>query len=142
MPALTTKNFCTVLGTVTRSIFFVPNSALTNTARAPSRLNTTVFLLRPGMKLRPRIVSASPTATSLGATLVITGAFFFLAAWAEGATAPATAEATRATDAAAKAARREKGRMRARSSIALVIGRRARRLEANQWADGVITPRT
>src|SRR5215207_11507170 len=125
LPARIVKNFCTVSGTVTRSIFLVPNAALTNTARAPSRLNTTVFLLRPRLKLRPRIVSASPTATSLGATPVITGVFFF-AACADGATAPAAAETMRATEAARKAARRDKGRVRDRSSIALVIGGGAR----------------
>ena len=41
------KNSCSDAGTLMASIFFVPMSALANTARAPSRLNTTVFLLRP-----------------------------------------------------------------------------------------------
>ena len=128
---------------MTDSIFFVPICALTNTARAPSRLNTTVFRLRPAMKFLPRIVSVSPTATSIGETLVTTGALTFLRflAWASDASAPDPAEATMATNAAAKAARRDSGRMRARSSIALCIGASTLCLEATERCDGVTTPR-
>src|SRR5204863_8581012 len=101
-------------------IFAVPYWALTKTARAWARLKTTVFLLRPRRKWRPRMVSDSPTETFIGATFVITGGFVLLLASAGDATAPADAEATRAARAAIVAARR--GQMRARSSIALHIG--------------------
>ena len=76
------------------------------------------------------MVSVSPIEVFLGLTEVITGAFFFfLAACASGATAPASAEATMAPRAAIVAARRGIGRVRARSSIALDIGRDPSRLE-------------
>ena len=121
VPALSAKNSCSESGTVRRSILRVPTAALAKTARAPSRLKTTVFLSRPMRKLRPLIVSFSPTPTSIGETLVITGAFFFVAACA-GATSTAKTVAARATSAASQAARREWGRMRARSSISPDIG--------------------
>ena len=69
LPALSAKNSCSEAGTLSAIIFLVPTSALANTARAPSRLNTTVFLKRPRMKFLPRIVSVSPTATSSGRDL-------------------------------------------------------------------------
>ena len=130
VPALRPKNSCSDAGTLSVISFFVAMSALANTARAPSRLNTTVFLLRPRLKCLPRMVSVSPTATSIGDTLVTTGALTFLrlAAWALGA-APAVAGAASATSAVSMAARRSGEGMRARSSIALVIGGRAGRLE-------------
>jgi hypothetical protein len=141
VPPSTLRNSWSESGTLIESIRFVPISAFANTARAPRRLNTTVFLLRPFLKWRPRIVSFSPTATSSGATRVTTGAlrFFFLAS-AAGANAAASAVTRRATQAAIMATRRGRGRMRARSSIALVIGGRARPLEALRDPDGVSTP--
>ena len=141
LPALRAKNSCSESGTLMTSIFLVPTSAFANTARAPSRLNTTVFLKRPGTKCLPRMVRRSPTATSRGVTLVTTGALtFFLAALAVVA-APAVAGAASATRAATKAARRSGEGMRARSSIAPGIGRWSRPLESGSGGDGVSTPR-
>src|SRR5438270_3854470 len=59
----------------------VARSARTNTARARTRWKTTRFLNLPGMKLRPRMTSLSPTATLMGETPVMTGYAGRVAAW-------------------------------------------------------------
>src|SRR4051812_20710272 len=138
-PALVRSKSPTVGGTVITSIFLVEMSAFANTARAWSRLNSTVVFLRPWMKFRPRMVSFSPTATSSGATLVTTGAL--LASAAEGAIVATSAVTSRAAQAAIMAVRRGKGWVRARSSIAACIGERARRLEPDTAAMGCLPHR-
>ena len=71
-------------------------SAETNTARWPSRLNTTVFLPLPARKLRPVIVSWSPIAMFSGATLLTVGTDDVRAVAALAAAGIATANASRA----------------------------------------------
>ena len=72
-PAWMAKNSESEAGTSRRSSFAVPTGAFTKTARAPSRLNTTVFLFLPRRKFFPRISIVSPMATSMGRTEVTTG---------------------------------------------------------------------
>ena len=86
--------------------FEVPTCALTKTARAPSRLNSTVFLLRPRLKLRPLIVSVLPMLVCIGETDVTTGYFFAFFLEAVAVAAPAVAGASRAPRAPRRAARR------------------------------------
>ena len=62
-----------VSGTTTRICFAVASVVFTNTARAPSRLKTTVFLFLPRLKLRPRMTIVSPTLGFMGRTEVTTG---------------------------------------------------------------------
>src|ERR1044072_4137169 len=76
------------------------------------------------------MVRTSPIATSIGETLVMTGALTFFFACAGAAVAPANAEAIRsAASAAIMATRRGRGDVRATSSIAVRIGRSGARLE-------------
>ena len=62
-----------VSGTMTRICRAVASVFFTKMARAPSRLNTTVFLFLPRLKFLPRIVSVSPTLALSGVTAVTTG---------------------------------------------------------------------
>src|SRR3954452_13969398 len=103
-----------VSGTTTRICLAVASVLLANTAREPSRLNTTVFLFLRGLKLRPPMTRVSPTLGFIGRTDVTTGYFLALAA---AVAVPATAGTSSAVRAAPKAAGRAKWRMRARSSI-------------------------
>src|SRR4051794_20096153 len=111
---LSGRNARSVSGTTTRICLAVASVLLANTAREPSRLNTTVFLFLPRLKLRPRMTMVSPTLGFIGRTEVTTGYFLALAA---AVAVPATAGTSSAVRAAPKAAGRAKWRMRARSSI-------------------------
>ena len=75
LPPLLFSSGPSFAGTVTRSSFVVPMIAFT--ALPPLRLKTTVFLLRPRRKERPRISSVCPICSFIGVTRVTTGALAF-----------------------------------------------------------------
>src|SRR4051812_41943119 len=108
---LSGRNARRVSGTTTRICLAVASVTFWNTARAPSRLKTTVFLFLPRLKLRPRMTMVSPTLGFIGRTEVTTG-YVFLRLAASAVAGPATAGTSRALRATVKAAGRAKWRMR------------------------------
>ena len=73
LPFCLSRKGRSLAGTVTPIFVVVASGALTNTARPPSRLKTTVFLFLPLRKFLPVTVMTSPMPSFMGETFVTTG---------------------------------------------------------------------
>ena len=108
-PLMTTIDSSSFVGILTFSSRLVPMPALTNTAAPRSRLNSTVFLRRPGRKFLPRTVSVPPTESCLGLMdRMVGGLARFLAAFAVGLAAAEAGTRAIAPRAARGTARRSR----------------------------------
>ena len=97
VPLAALRNGASFAGTLTTRTVLVADSALTNTARAPVALNSTVLRFLPARKPLPRMVRRSPIFSLSGATEVTFGGVAAFAAAGTTASRAQTSRRSRAT---------------------------------------------